>query len=857
MPINPIHLALMNNGQVLVVAGSGNDPASTQLEAGVWDPVAGSIKTQSLSWDMFCNGMINLWNGQQLIAGGTLQYGPFLGLPNASIYDPPSGSFSNLPNMVDGRWYPTLTELNDGSVMVFSGISKTGPTNNTVEIYNLNTGWSQPYTAPWLPPLYPRLHLLPNGNVFYSGSTSGARYFYPSSETWSNVVAVTNLNSLRTYGSSVLLPLSPANNYDPRVMLLGGGSPTATNTTEVIDLGAANPSWNWGPPMSQARVEMDAVLLPNGMLLALNGSATDEDSTTASLNADMIDPIALTVTPAGQETYPRLYHSGALLLPNATVAVVGGNPRQGSFERHVEIYSPPYLFNPDGSPAYRPQITSVTAGPIGYGASFQVQTPDAASIASAVLIPPGTPTHAFDNSAREVGLSFSQSGGGLNVIAPPNSSIAPPGYYMLFLVNNAGVPSVASFIQLPLPGASPTPTPSATPTPMPGLEVTPSTLSFGVVGIGLPTTAQAVTLTNNSSTVATIAHIANSNVGAIYFSNQCPTLIQPNASCTISVTFAPQHPGPRSETLTITDNAVNNPQVISITGTGIFMATPSATATGPVGGGAAITPTATAARPTATPTAMATATVTATPAPLLQVSPSSLTFGTVIIGSPGPSQPVTLTNASSRAVTISSIVTSNVGAIYFSSQCPTVLQPNAACTVSVSFAPQHPGPRSETVTITDTAANSPQVVSIAGTGIIAPTPTPTAPPAVTPTAIATPTPIATPMPVLQVTPMSLGFGTVTIGSSPVPQPVMLSNTSSTAVSISNITTSNVGAIYFSNPCPKVLQPNASCVVSVSFAPQHPGPRSETLTLTDTAANNPQVISITGTGVYAPTPTPAP
>ncbi len=755
MPINPVHMALMSNGQVLIVSGSGNDKNETDFAAAVWDPASGIITTQSLGWDMFCNGMISLWNGQQLIAGGTLQYLPYLGSPKASIYDSLSGTFNDLPNMADGRWYPTLTELSDGSVMVFSGLGQTGLTNYTVEIYNLNTGWSPAYTAPWVPPLYPRLHLLPNGSVFYSGASASSRYFYPASDTWSEIVAVTNLNSARVYGSSVLLPLTPANNYDPRVMLLGGGSPNATNTTEIIDLGTVNPAWQWGPPMSQARVEMDAVLLPNSKILALNGSAVDEDTTTASLQADLIDPDALTLLPAGQESYPRVYHSNALLLPNATVAVLGGNPRQGSWEPHIEIYSPPYLFNPDSSPAYQPQIASVTPGTIDYGATFQVKTPDAASIASMVLIPPGTPTHAFDNSAREVGLNFTQSNGGLSVTAPPSSSIAPPGYYMLFMVNNSGVPSIGSFIQLALSKAtpSPTPTPIATPTPAPGLLVMPPNLTFGVVGVGLFSSPQLLTLTNSSSATVTISRIGTSNAGAIHFSSQCPNALPAQTSCSISIVFGPQHPGPRSETLTITDTAVNSPQVITITGTGLYIptptpaatvtATPTTTATSTITATATATstPTATAtpvltAIPTfiatTTPVATATAaapTISATPAASvsrLDVSPQSLSFGTVIVGAPGIPQSVTLSNQSSGAVTISKIANSNAGAIHFSNLCPGLLQSNASCTINVAFAPQHPGPRSETLTVTDSAANSPQLISITGTGIIAPTPSATA-----------------------------------------------------------------------------------------------------------------------------------
>ena len=121
---------------------------------------------------------------------------------------------------------------------------------------------------------------------------------------------------------------------------------------------------------------------------------------------------------------------------------------RGTYEQHSEIYSPAYLFNANGSPAFRPTITSVTPGVFGYGATFQVQTSDAASIASVVLVRPGAPTHAFDMDQRLVGLAYTVGIGVLNVTAPPNGNIAPPGYYMLFALNSAGVPSIASFIHL-------------------------------------------------------------------------------------------------------------------------------------------------------------------------------------------------------------------------------------------------------------------------------------------------------------------------------------------------------------------------------------------------------------------------
>jgi len=447
MPINPIHLALMNNGKVLIVAGSGNVATETNYQAAVFDPQTETLVTQSLTWDMFCNGMVMLPDGRPFINGGTLQYDPFHGHLRSAAFDPATGAFTDLENMAHGRWYPTVTTLGDGRVMTFSGLTETGGTNTAVEFYTVGSGWSQEFPAGWTPPLYPRMHLLPNGTVLYSGSGTGSRVFNPSTRTWSGVIAMTNYSGTRTYGTSVLLPLTPANGYTPRVMIFGGGNP-ATATTEIIDMSAPTPRWQFGPPMSQARIEMNATILPSGKVLAVGGSVNDESAATASLNADLYDPATNTFSPAGVNVYPRLYHSGSLLLPDATVLLMGGNPSRGSYEQHTEIYSPAYLFNADGTPALRPTISTVTPSAFTYGGAFQVQTADAANIASAVLVRPGAATHAFDMDQRLVGLSYTVGTGVLNVTAPPNGNIAPPGYYMLFVLNTAGVPSVASFVLL-------------------------------------------------------------------------------------------------------------------------------------------------------------------------------------------------------------------------------------------------------------------------------------------------------------------------------------------------------------------------------------------------------------------------
>ena len=528
MPINPVHVSLLNNGKVLVVSGSGNVAGNTNYRAGLWDPQAGTITTQAVAWDMFCNGMSVLPDGRPLINGGTLQYDPFHGALSNSIYDPTTNAFTDVQNMAHGRWYPTTTILGDGRLLTFSGLDENGNTNTTVEFYTVGTGWSSAFAAGWTPPLYPRLHVLPSGKVFYSGSTTQSRMFDPSALTWTNV-ATTRYSGTRTYGTSVLLPLTPANNYTPRVMIMGGGNPS-TATTELIDLSAPSPSWVFGPAMSQPRIEMSATILPNGKILALGGSYNDEDTATASLNADLYDPASNTFSSAGANAYARLYHSVALLMPDATVWVAGGNPQRGTYEQRMEIYQPAYLFTTDGSgnviPAPRPTISASPAS-INYGGSFTVDTPDATNISSVVLVRAGAATHAFDMDQRLVGLSFSvPDAAHLSVTGPPNGNIAPPGYYLLFLLNSAGVPSIANFVRVSsVPDFSVSATPasrSVTPGSSAGYTLNLSAsgafnnqVSFSVSGLptGASTTFNPTSLTGSGSSTLTVNTASSTPLG--------------------------------------------------------------------------------------------------------------------------------------------------------------------------------------------------------------------------------------------------------------------------------------------------------------------------------------------------------
>jgi hypothetical protein len=459
VPINPIHAAVMHNGKVLMIEGRNTSPSSL---GAVWDPATQQGATFPVTYTMFCNAMVVLPDGRPFVMGGTVAFPPpvFTGENKSSAYDLSTGVFTDQVSMAHGRWYPTGTVLNDGTVLVFSGDDENDNTNSTVEIFTPNSGtgsWSAPVKANFVPPTYPRLHLLPDGRIFYSGLGTTSKFYDLTTQKWTDC-CTTNFPYTRGYGTSVLLPITPANGYKPKVMIMGGGRfdnvTPATNTTEIVDLSAASPQWTYGPNMSQPRIHLNATILPSGNVLVTGGSAINEKASTASFNADLYhsdpsDPRFNQFTSAGVNSVPRLYHSNAILLPDASVILTGSNPANQPYENRVELYQPAYLFNFDGTLATRPTITGV-ASVIHYNTTFPVQTPDAASITSVVLIRPAGVTHSFDMEQRLVRLPFTKNAatGTLTVNAPPNGKIAPPGYYMVFILNSALVPSVANFVQI-------------------------------------------------------------------------------------------------------------------------------------------------------------------------------------------------------------------------------------------------------------------------------------------------------------------------------------------------------------------------------------------------------------------------
>jgi hypothetical protein len=242
--------------------------------------------------------------------------------------------------------------------------------------------------------------------------------------------------------------------YDAgKILVVGGGSPT--NTAEVIDLNAgAAAAWRRVDTMDVPRRQMNATLLADGTVLATGGSNAAGFNTKPTddrvLAAERWNPTTEKWTTLARQTHYRLYHSNALLLPDARVLSVGsGQPAAtGLTDDYTgEIFSPPYLFKLDGTPAPRPTISSAPDA-VGYGATFPITISSNVAIGKVTWIRLSTVTHATNMNQRMNYLSFTASGSTLTVTAPSSPNLAPPGHYMLFVLDANGVPSVAKIVRI-------------------------------------------------------------------------------------------------------------------------------------------------------------------------------------------------------------------------------------------------------------------------------------------------------------------------------------------------------------------------------------------------------------------------
>lgn len=450
--VEAIHAVLLPTGKVLYYSGN--------TAVRLLDPATGGIRSVNLPWnnDIFCSGHVVLADGRVLVMGGTLPGYFFAGEDKTFLFDPWTETWSQGPRMSTGRWYPTPVVLGDGRVAVFSGLDATGATTPIVEVLDAQaTAWQRLAGAERLMGLFPRISLLPSGELLKTGHEGASYALDPATRTWRWV----SNGQDRWFGSSVLLP-----GLD-RVLVAGGafGSNGASSTTSLV-----RPT---GPAqavdaMTFPRTNFNLVLLPDGDVVANGGTFTKNSPPAlptyqeplgtlhgqlggilfrwpSVLNAELFDTSTAQWSVLSAAQRARTYHGTSLLLPDGRVFVSGSDVESDPLFLDVshtyEMLQPPNLFQ-----GPRPGISSAPAS-IGYGAAFPVGSPDAADVDRVTLVRLGSATHAFNFEQRLLDLGFTAQGTQLMVTGPPSGNHAPPGYYMLFLLRD-GVPSVARIVRL-------------------------------------------------------------------------------------------------------------------------------------------------------------------------------------------------------------------------------------------------------------------------------------------------------------------------------------------------------------------------------------------------------------------------
>jgi Domain of unknown function (DUF1929) len=380
-------------------------------------------------------------------------------------FDPRTERYVRTGDMVKSRWYPTLAELPNGDVLAVSGLDEFGrmlPGDNERYVRDQQR-WVDAPKLKRVFPTYPALHLMGDGRLFFSGSNSGY-----GSDTVGRTPGLWDLEKnkfqvvpglrdprMTETSSSVLLP--PA--QDQRVMIFGGGevgeSAVSTRRTAIADLDEAAPAYRPGPDLPQPARYLSTVLLPDDTVLTTGGSSgyrggEYRGKTRSDLfNVQIYRPAANRFETAAESTVGRNYHSEALLLPDGRVITMGSDPlydptgrNPGSFEQRIEVYSPPYLFK-----GRRPVVG---AGPssVQRGTTVDFATPDAGRVRAARLLRPSAVTHVTDIDQRSVALDVTPAANGVALSIPKSRGLVPSGWYMLFLVDDKGVPSTGRWVRV-------------------------------------------------------------------------------------------------------------------------------------------------------------------------------------------------------------------------------------------------------------------------------------------------------------------------------------------------------------------------------------------------------------------------
>lgn len=396
----------------------------------------------------------------------TMNKQDYRGLKASYVFSVAERRYVKTESLNVARWYPTLISLNGGNVLAVSGLDEHGALGEGHnEVFDLaSRTWKYDGSLDRFFPTYPALFRLADGRLFYSGSNTGygsdkkgrqPGIWDVTTNTWQDVPGLREPTFNETSTSFLLAPAQ-----SQRVGIVGGGgvgeSDDSTGRLDVVDLDATpRPSYHAAADYPSGARYLSTVTLPDDHTLITGGSREYRGRSLSDLHlARLFDPTSNTLTEAAPNRVGRNYHSTAVLLPDGRVMTMGSDPLfsdarnqgHGTFETRLEIYSPPYLFTGTQRP-------TVTAAPevVGRGTTFNVgvQLDGGRTLTKLRLIRPSAVTHLTDTEQRSVALEFKAGPtGAYRATLDPREGITPSGWYMLFAVDDRGVPSVARWVEV-------------------------------------------------------------------------------------------------------------------------------------------------------------------------------------------------------------------------------------------------------------------------------------------------------------------------------------------------------------------------------------------------------------------------
>lgn len=436
-PLVAIHAVLTGDGRVLTYGTTEAGTQTGRFTYDLWTPTDSpesghSTLPNTTATDLFCNIQVtDPATGRIVMFGGDVWTGTITtnrGNPDIVAFDPDDDSLVALAGMHRPRWYATALTLPDGRIYVQGGSGGA----DRAEVWHDGASTLLPFSTGSLDWYYPRLVALADGGIF--GIDMHGRMFHIDP-------ALTSVTDLGLLDASLKNRWWTAVEFAPWQIVVFGGTTTATF---VVDVRTGSPVVTPAAPMSSVRSWVNGVLLADGRVLAVGGSAVENTLTGVELAAEIWDPATDTWTRASEGAVPRLYHSTALLLPDGRVLVAGGGAPGPLVNTNAELFTPPGL---DVTP--RPQLPAFddTARAMA-GDTIAFQSPD--PIERVRLIKTGSVTHGMNTDQRTVVLD-AVSDGSVVTASLPTGGLLTPGNYLVYALDEAGAPSDGRIVRI-LPG---------------------------------------------------------------------------------------------------------------------------------------------------------------------------------------------------------------------------------------------------------------------------------------------------------------------------------------------------------------------------------------------------------------------